>query len=61
MRVSETVQRQITEYARWHDVPRWMTWVEMKSTRADGSQLWSGAPAAWLPWNMPRRPKRVNN
>ena len=59
MRVPEIVQKRITEHARWHDVPRWSAWVEMESTRADGSRLHTGAPAAWLPWNRPpRRGKR---
>jgi len=61
MRISTHIQTQITQYARWHDAPRWLVWVELVCVHADGSQTWSGCPAAWLPWNQRKIKKKEKN
>lgn len=60
IRVDSQTQDALTEEARWLTAPadfaRWRfgTWVTVRSWR-HGSQMWTGCPAWFLPWNRPRR------
>jgi hypothetical protein len=58
MRVPVKVQRDLLNYARWHDVPSWSAWVETVAYYRRGGTGYQGCPAIWLPWNQNRRPKK---
>ena len=59
LRVPKFVQRAVSEEGRWVKSPKWMTWVELVVEYPDGSKNYNGCTPNMLPWNKPRRPKRV--